>query len=238
MTDDLINGNKLPWTAAASEASTDAQQRLVFPEQRDNFIRALYSVVGVEVPEADAPNPSASAARPTGHSTGDAASAAPAPRGDTFPPNAVSVSSSSSPLAVGNKDRDPLAASNAHLPYPLMPPLPGPTHPGDGMIVGPNHPLFHHDFRPGNSSNPLHASPRWGGDGYLPRAAVPPGARFDPVTPFEGPHGPGPRPRGGPPQGNPDWDDLPPPRFGGNVRAHRIGSTDRHSLTSTTCSRD
>lgn len=53
----------------------------------------------------------------------------------------------------------------------------------------------------------------WGGDGFLPPGAVPPGARFDPVGPF-GPRPPqgGPRPPQG--SGDPDWDDVRPPRSG------------------------
>ncbi|KAI3620674.1 hypothetical protein CBS9595_002641 [Malassezia furfur] len=117
--------------------------------------------------------------------------------------------SSPNPLRVGDADRDPLAASGLP-PFPsggsAMPPL-APS--GDGMVVGPSHPLFQERSRNRNDE-----TGPWGGDGFLPPGAVPPGARFDPVGPFAGNT---PRfPRGGPrgPSGNPDWDDLPPPGGG------------------------
>ncbi|WFC94890.1 hypothetical protein MBRA1_001528 [Malassezia brasiliensis] len=127
----------------------------------------------------------------------------------TLPTAAIPSHSSPNPLRVGDADRDPLAASGLH-PFPsggsAMPPL-APS--GDGMVVGPSHPLFQDRSRSHNDQ-----TGPWGGDGFLPPGAVPPGARFDPVGPFAGG---APRfPRGGPrgPSGNPDWDDLPPPGGG------------------------
>ena len=55
-------------------------------------------------------------------------------------------------------------------------------HPGGGMVMGPNHPIFG-GYGPGQPQGPS-----TGGIGRLPPGAIPPGARFDPVTPF------GPRP--------------------------------------------
>ena len=111
------------------------------------------------------------------------------------------------PLQIGDADRDPLAASGQR---PFMggfapPPVFGPR--GDGMLVGPGHPMFHAPPRP---------PPRgpWGGDGFLPPGAVPPGARFDPVGPFGRPPPP---PPPGAFRGNPDWDDLPPPGGPGSM---------------------
>jgi len=120
-----------------------------------------------------------------------------------------------SPFAVGERDR-------GFGPPPLfpggtggLPPLGGDD--GGGMIVGPNHPMWRERFGPQHPG---------GGDGFNPYGGpVPPGARFDPVGPgglggfgppgVGGPfNGRGPRPRGGP-GGDPDWDDVRPPR--GNV---------------------
>ena len=124
-------------------------------------------------------------------------------------PAAAPSRSSPNPLRIGDADRDPLAASGLP-PFPsggsAMPPL---ASQGDGMVVGPSHPLFQERTR--DRSEELGP---WGGDGFLPPGAVPPGARFDPVGPFADS---APRfPRGGPrgPSGNPDWDDLPPPGGG------------------------
>lgn len=117
------------------------------------------------------------------------------------------------PLAIGDRDLDPLGG-----PPPLFGGGRGGFPGGDdggGMIVGPNHPMFRDRFGGGGGG--------LGGGGM-----VPPGARFDPVTPFGGPgQGPSPfRPGGGPPpgrgprrpgMGDPDWDEMPPP--GGNVSA-------------------
>ncbi|GAA98741.1 uncharacterized protein L969DRAFT_43729 [Mixia osmundae IAM 14324] len=68
---------------------------------------------------------------------------------------------------------------------------------GDGMLVGPDHPLFRDRFA--SDPNNLLAMPGrngptgpWGGDGFLPPMGAPPGARFDPVGPGQGI----PRPRG------------------------------------------
>lgn len=45
-----------------------------------------------------------------------------------------------------------------------------------GMIVGPDHPMF---YRPEGQSPWIPS-----GNGRLPPGAVPPGARFDPITPM------------------------------------------------------
>lgn len=122
----------------------------------------------------------------------------------------------SSPLRVGDADRDPLVASG-HPPFPGGSGIPAPLGPqGDGMIVGPSHPMFG-GFR--GPRPPVPGPGPWGGDGFLPPNAVPPGARFDPVGPFPGnfprpPLGPG-GPRG--PSGDPDWDDMPPPGGPGSM---------------------
>jgi hypothetical protein len=77
-----------------------------------------------------------------------------------------------------------------------------PPHGGDGMFVGPDHPILGRGVgRPFADRGP------WGGDGFLPPLGAPPGARFDPV---------GPEPFGGrlPGRGNtrdPDNDDFMPP---------------------------
>ncbi len=107
---------------------------------------------------------------------------------------------SRNPLEIGRSDLDPLGVDpfSSFGPPPLFP-----GSSGDGMIVGPNHPIF----RPGRGTASPNRGP-WGGDGFLPAMGAPPGARFDPVGPGIGPYpgGIGPYPGGiglGPRGGNP-----------------------------------
>ncbi|GAA5820921.1 hypothetical protein JCM11251_001877 [Rhodosporidiobolus azoricus] len=63
---------------------------------------------------------------------------------------------------------------------------------GGGMFMGPDHPLFRERFGPGGVGGNVGGGGegrRWGGDGYLPPGGAPPGARFDPVGPVNGPPG-------------------------------------------------
>lgn len=117
------------------------------------------------------------------------------------------------PLEIGRRDLDPFPTN------PFSPPsmFPG-SGEGDGMLVGPHHPLF--GARGGREDFPSPRGP-WGGDGYLPPMGAPPGARFDPVGPFSGRFGGmgGRGPRGGPPgpgsrnMRGPDNDEFMPPGF-------------------------
>ena len=122
------------------------------------------------------------------------------------------------PLTIGDRDLDPLGGSPLALPprfgggaSSAPPPLFPGGDTGGGMFVGPDHPMFRNRFPPS-------ASPNQG----LPPGAVPPGARFDPIYPSGAgpsgrfdpfhPHSPdvgGARPQ---PSGDPDWDELAPPR--------------------------
>jgi len=79
------------------------------------------------------------------------------------------------PLEIGRRDLDPFT------PDPFQPPslFPSNRRGGDGMFVGPDHPIF---GVPRGSGGMLPRGP-WGGDGYLPPMGAPPGARFDPVGP-------------------------------------------------------
>lgn len=109
------------------------------------------------------------------------------------------------PLEIGRQDREPFPRN------PFAPPSLFPPGSGDGMFVGPDHPIFgpRREIR-----DPFGGRGPWGGDGYLPPLGAPPGARFDPVGP-----GPvrGPR-RGGMPGGGnarePDNDEFMPPGAG------------------------
>ena len=111
------------------------------------------------------------------------------------------------PLAIGRRDLDPFPA-NPFSPPSLFPPNNGG---GDGMFVGPDHPIFSNRRRPhdqGGFRGP------WGGDGFLPPMGAPPRARFDPVGPGPFPGGIG----GGPPHSSgrrnmygPDNDEFWPP---------------------------
>lgn len=110
------------------------------------------------------------------------------------------------PLEIGRRDLDPLGIDplGGFGPLPLFP-----GSGGDGMFVGPNHPIF---GQRGRGAFPPNRGP-WGGDGYLPPMGAPTGARFDPVGPFPGRPGFG--PRGGQPGGgnlrSPDNDEFMPP---------------------------
>jgi proteasome inhibitor subunit 1 (PI31) len=107
------------------------------------------------------------------------------------------------PLEIGRRDLDPIPM-NPFAPPPLFP------NSGDGMFVGPDHPIFDNRRQP--SRSPFGDHGPWGGDGFLPPTGAPPGARFDPVGP-----GPFPPRRGGggfPGRGNmhgPDNDEFMPP---------------------------
>ncbi|KAJ7095259.1 PI31 proteasome regulator N-terminal-domain-containing protein [Mycena belliarum] len=103
------------------------------------------------------------------------------------------------PLEIGRRDLEPFNAN------PFSPPALFPGTGGDGMFVGPDHPIFGQRGR-GGERGP------WGGDGFLPPMGAPPGARFDPIGPGLGPF-PG-RGRGGPRRGHPrdpDNDEFMPP---------------------------
>ncbi|KAH7916331.1 PI31 proteasome regulator N-terminal-domain-containing protein [Hygrophoropsis aurantiaca] len=113
------------------------------------------------------------------------------------------------PLEIGRRDLEPFG------PNPFAPPPLFSGHGGDGMFVGPDHPIFGvRDSRANETRGP------WGGDGFLPPMGAPPGARFDPVGPGLGPFAPGfgQGPRGGPPRrafgGDPDNDEFMPPGAG------------------------
>ncbi|KIO12836.1 hypothetical protein M404DRAFT_993810 [Pisolithus tinctorius Marx 270] len=111
------------------------------------------------------------------------------------------------PLEIGRRDLEPFGG-NPFAPPPLFPP-----HGGDGMFVGPEHPIFGpRGSRPDDLRGP------WAGDGYLPPMGAPPGARFDPIVPGPGPLNrfpPGFR-RGAPRRGSgePDNDEFMPPGVG------------------------
>ncbi|THH33578.1 hypothetical protein EUX98_g538 [Antrodiella citrinella] len=112
------------------------------------------------------------------------------------------------PLEIGRRDLDPFPRN------PFAPPSLFPDNSGDGMFVGPNHPILGGGMRgPGFGGR----GP-WGGDGFLPPMGAPPGARFDPVGPGMGPMGSFPGlGRGMPGRGNtndPDPDDFMPPGTG------------------------
>ena len=108
---------------------------------------------------------------------------------------------SRNPLEIGRSDLDPLGVDpfSSFGPPPLFP-----GSGGDGMVVGPNHPIF---GRGRGTTSPARGP--WGGDGFLQPMGAPPGARFDPVGPDIGPY-PGGTPGGGNLHG-PDNDEFMPP---------------------------
>ncbi|KAH8106100.1 PI31 proteasome regulator N-terminal-domain-containing protein [Cristinia sonorae] len=112
------------------------------------------------------------------------------------------------PLETGRRDWEPFPRN------PFAPPNLFDDHRGDGMFVGPNHPIFGGGLRGprGDGRGP------WGGDGFLPPMGAPPGARFDPIVPSGDPSRPFPGAgRGLPGGGNmndPDPDEFLPPGSG------------------------
>jgi proteasome inhibitor subunit 1 (PI31) len=116
------------------------------------------------------------------------------------------------PLQIGRRDLDPIPMNPSNL---FSPPSLFPPGSGDGMYVGPDHPIF-----AGRGRGAFGDHGPWGGDGYLPPMGAPPGARFDPVGPGLGPFPDGGgigslgRGRGASPRGNmgsPDNDEFMPP---------------------------
>ncbi|CAE7224720.1 unnamed protein product [Rhizoctonia solani] len=113
------------------------------------------------------------------------------------------------PLEIGRSDLEPFGGlRNPFGPPPLFAP---PGAGGDGMFVGPDHPMFRDPLGQGMGigGRGRGGVGPWGGDGYLPPMGAPPGARFDPI---------GPDPLGGfPPRrppnrsGDPDNDEFMPP---------------------------
>ncbi|KAF8341468.1 PI31 proteasome regulator N-terminal-domain-containing protein [Cantharellus anzutake] len=131
------------------------------------------------------------------------------------------------PLEIGRSDLEPLGGLGRN---PFAPPSAFPG--GDGMYVGPSHPMFRDRMDPLRQGSIGTGGPRWGGDGFLPPMGAPPGARFDPVHPFPPrPHGGlgpgfrsgrgtggtqfGPGRSGGP--GDPDNDEFLPPGFNNDM---------------------
>jgi len=128
------------------------------------------------------------------------------------------------PLEIGRRDLEPFGG------FPFAPPALFPPHGGDGMFVGPDHPIFGslRDNRSNGRRGP------WGGDGFLPPLGAPPGARFDPITPFNPPFG---RRTQGRRTGEPDNDEFMPPGAV-SVELFYIGSSTHLLLCRGICSCD
>lgn len=140
-------------------------------------------------------------------STGASSSANPQPQNPPYAPDRDESRSRMpgfprNPLEIGRSDLDPFPVN------PFAPPSVFPHAGGDGMFVGPNHPIF--GVGRGSPGFGPQRGP-WGGDGYLPPMGAPPGARFDPVGPtFPSRGSPGFPGRGQRLQ-NPDNDEFMPP---------------------------
>ncbi|KAF7355208.1 Proteasome inhibitor PI31 subunit [Mycena sanguinolenta] len=126
------------------------------------------------------------------------------PREDPNPYRLPPTVGPRNPLEIGRRDLDPFPGMPAN---PFAPPPLFPGSGGDGMFVGPDHPIFG-----GRQGGPRGGVGPWGGDGFLPPMGAPPGARFDPVGPTFPGGGLG-RGRGGPRRnlGEPDNDEFMPP---------------------------
>ena len=152
---------------------------------------------------------------PQPYETTEEQSPSPVPPQSQVHKNQNFLGSSNNSSSIGRSDLDPFAAAPGMVGgYPAGLPSSG------GMIVGPDHPMF-------TNPNPAASYAGIGGvpsfPGSLPIGSVPPGARFDPISPFGPQHGFGNRPRGGfaapgsrgsrrPPfSGDPDNDAFMPP---------------------------
>ncbi|KAK4698541.1 hypothetical protein P7C70_g7731, partial [Phenoliferia sp. Uapishka_3] len=100
------------------------------------------------------------------------------------------------PFNIGRSDLDPLGGRSGT--FPGFPGTAGPSFGAGGMggaeggmYMGPNHPLFRERFENDGGVGGGGEGRVWGGDGWLPQGAVPPGARFDPIGPANGPPQPG-----------------------------------------------
>ncbi|KAJ1976628.1 hypothetical protein H4R34_003909 [Dimargaris verticillata] len=108
-------------------------------------------------------------------------------------------------VQVGDADKDPLGAWRDPS-----------AAEGGGMLMGPGHPAFRV-----NEPSDARSDAPFAGPTRLPSGAVPAGARFDPIGPFDPSAGPAPggvprRPRPNQPtpwSGDPDNDELPPPGY-------------------------
>ncbi|GAA5987270.1 hypothetical protein JCM5350_008125 [Sporobolomyces pararoseus] len=124
---------------------------------------------------------------------------------------------------IGRNDLEPLGGLTGTFGGPGgFQVLPGSE--GGGMFMGPDHPLFRERFSDdGIARDRDGGGRRWGGDGFLPSIGAPPGARFDPIGPENGPPG-STGPSRGLPQGtfggggrqaHPDMEQPGPEGFGG-----------------------
>ncbi|KAH9943323.1 PI31 proteasome regulator N-terminal-domain-containing protein [Epithele typhae] len=188
----FISSNRVEDFVAQLKLTT--VQKLMPGLRKDGYSEQTDTNVGTSQPRA--PNANPPPARPH-------------PEQPPYPPRGdMPFAPPRNPLEIGRRDRDPFPA-NPFAPSPLFP-----DSSGDGMFVGPNHPIF----GPGMAGRGPGGMGPWGGDGFLPPMGAPPGARFDPVGPGFGPpggfpRGPGGRGRG-PFGGDPDNDEHPPPGYG------------------------
>ncbi|KAG0236586.1 hypothetical protein BGW42_003241 [Actinomortierella wolfii] len=98
--------------------------------------------------------------------------------GEPFSPD--DFSSPHNPFSIGRQDLDPFAGiGSGPFGGSGLGGIGGST--GGGMYVGPNHPMFR---RPPGSGGPGFGGGLYGGPQPMPRGSVPPGARFDPIGPF------------------------------------------------------
>ena len=187
-----------------------------------HILPALHKEGYVEQSEATSTNRGAAEARPPPDSQPGVAPRPENPYEPDYPgPYPYDPHPPQNPFAIGRRDLDPFPA-NPFSPPSLFPPN---NSEGDGMFVGPDHPIFR-DRRPGGDGE----SGPWGGDGFLPPMGAPPRARFDPVGPgpFPGGRGSG---RGGPPRfpghrgmRGPDNDEFWPPVSGPFARSWEFES--------------
>ncbi|KAJ3413959.1 hypothetical protein HDV05_007248 [Chytridiales sp. JEL 0842] len=127
-----------------------------------------------------------------------------------------------SPYAIGDVDLDPLAAAPGVMGPRVGWPGASGMHPGGGMFVGPDHPMF------GGGPGGFGGVPRPNRGGFypsggpgappLPPGAVPPGARFDHIVP----------PQSGPTFGRPPSAGGMQPPPGGRVQ-RKLCQTGRKS---------
>ncbi|KAL4403100.1 endopeptidase inhibitor [Malassezia pachydermatis] len=192
--EDVVQSASLPWDATVTVAAMQAwwQNEAIVSQLCEQWDRDVWHPA-MHDEERAAPSSAPATSKAAVQGRSDEAKAVPF--------LAATRGMPTDPRRLGDADRDPLAAS----PYPFpgtgsfQPPPLFPSS-NDGMMMGPNHPIF------ARRAPPPHGAPPMGPDGLLPPGAVPPGARFDPMMPWDPSSS-----RASHPSGDPDWDDLPPP---------------------------
>lgn len=221
VTNDYIAASTFPKELTGNSSVTSLSNLFNSPTRLNDLISAYkVQIVQKLLPSLVKPGYDEETSNTSGDSGGNSGGRAPPPNAQPnrprpdlgsdperigAPPNFPRPGFGQNPLEIGRSDLDPLGGAVGRLPGAG----------GDGMFVGPDHPLFR---REQGQDNPLGGVPGrgpWGGDGYLPPLGAPPGARFDPISPLAPPQHQRPRR---------DWgDEFAPPGFDNEMQGDPQG---------------